>query len=149
MIGLALMMATSATVAIAASAMMATVASIASAALATGTAVTVAGMASSAKTDVSGDWSGGDSSTGNRSVGDGSNVGDGGSGDGGVAEGCRGGNEEDTRDNCGGCGGGNISEAVWNPRRKLNASVAFADRAGKPRPKRSVSTDARAINIAQ
>ena len=57
--------------------------------------------------------------------------------------------DEDTRGYCGGCGGGNVSKAFWSPRRKLNASVAFADKAGKPRSNRSVSTDARAINIAQ
>ena len=59
------------------------------------------------------------------------------------------GSDDDTSGNCGDCGGGNVSKGFWNPRRKSNASVAFADRAGKPRPKRSVSTDARAINIAQ
>ena len=58
--------------------------------------------------------------------------------------------DDDTRGNCGGCGGGgNVSKAFWSPRRKSNASVAFADKVGKPRSNRSVSTDARAINIAQ
>ena len=56
------------------------------------------------------------------------------------------GSEEDNGGNCAGC---DVSKASWSPRRKSSASVAFADRADKPLPKRAVSADASAINIAQ
>lgn len=120
------------------------------------------GLASSAKAGVSGDSSGGDSSVGDCSVGDcrvgggdgNGNIGDscvcacsvgGGNGNGRIGDG----SDDDTGGNCGDCGGSNVSKAFWSPRRKSNASVAFADKVGKPRSNRSVSTDARAINIAQ
>ncbi len=101
------------------------------------------GLASSAKAGVSGDSSGGDSSVGDCSVGD-CSVG-GGDGNGRIGDG----SDDDTGGNCGDCGGSNVSKAFWSPRRKSNACVAFADSAVKPRPNRSVSIDARAINIAQ
>ena len=130
------------------------------------------GLASSAKAGVGGDSRGGGGSVGDCSVGNGDHgsIGDscvcacsvgGDDGIGSISDGsdddtsgncgdCGGdGSDDDTSGNCGDCGGGNVSKGFWNPRRKSNASVAFADRAGKPRPKRSVSTDARAINIAQ
>ena len=120
------------------------------------------GLASSAKAGVSGDSSGGDSSVGDCSVGDcrvgggdgNGNIGDscvcacsvgGGNGNGRIGDG----SDDDTGGNCGDCGGSNVSKAFWSPRRKSNACVAFADSAVEPRPNRSVSTDARAINIAQ
>jgi hypothetical protein len=137
----------------------------------------VTSTASSAMAGISGDSSGGGSSIGDRNVisGDNGSTGEGSGdvgsgGDGRISDGnddstggncgdrggdnvikggdCRIGDssDDDTRGNCGGCGGGGN---VWSPRRKSNASVAFADKVGKPRSNRSVSTDARAINIAQ
>jgi hypothetical protein len=63
-------------------------------------------------------------------------------------------NGGDRDGDCGGSdvsngGDGNVCEADLSPRRKSNASVELADRADKPRPNRTVSTDARAINPAQ
>ena len=125
----------------------------------------------SAKAGVSGDSRGGDSSVGEDcSVGDGSGNGNGDNGSigdscvcdcsdscvcdcsviGGDGTGSIGdGSNDDTGGNCGNCGGGNISKWFWSSRRKSNASVALADRAGKPHPNRAVSTEARAINMAQ
>ena len=109
----------------------------------------VISTASSATAGISGDSSDGDSSIGGRSVEQSDNVSiDEGSddvssgGDGRIGDG----SEEDTGGNCGGC---DVGKASWSPRRKSNASVAFADRADKPLPKRAVSADASAINIAQ
>ena len=135
-----------ATVTVAASATTATVASVRAS-----TGVTP-GLASSAKAGVSGDSRGGDGSVGDCSVGNGDHgsIGDscvcacnvgGDDGIGSISDG----SDDDTGD----CGGGNVSEGFWSSRRKSNASVALADRAGKPRPNRAVSTEARTINIAQ
>ena len=114
------------------------------------------GLASSAKAGVGGDSRGGGGSVGDCSVGNGDHgsIGDscvcacsvgGDDGIGSISDG----SDDDTGGNCGDCGGGNVSEGFWSSRRKSNASVALADRAGKPRPNRAVSTEARTINIAQ
>jgi hypothetical protein len=137
----------SATVTIAASATTAAVASVRAS-----TGVTP-GLASSAKAGVSGDLSGGDSSIGDCSIcnGDHGSTGDsacsvvGVDGNGSIGDG----SNDDTGGTGGDCGGGNVSKGFRSSRRKSNASVALADRAGKPRPNRAVSTEARAINIAQ
>ena len=139
-----------ATVTVAASATTATVASVRAS-----TGVTP-GLASSAKAGVSGDSRGGDGSVGDCSVGNGDHgsIGDscacacsvgGGDGNGSISDG----SDDDIGGNCGDCGGGNVSKGFWSSRRKSNASVALADRAGKPRLNRAVSTEARTINIAQ
>ena len=114
------------------------------------------GLASSAKAGVGGDSRGGGGSVGDCSVGNGDHgsIGDscvcacsvgGDNGIGSISDG----SDDDTGGNCGDCGGGNVSEGFWSSRRKSNALVALADRAGKPRPNRAVSTEARTINIAQ
>ena len=114
------------------------------------------GLASSAKAGVGGDSRGGGGSVGDCSVGNGDHgsIGDscvcacsvgGDDGIGSISDG----SDDDTGGNCGDCGGGNVSEGFWSSRRKSNALVALADRAGKPRPNRAVSTEARTINIAQ
>ena len=114
------------------------------------------GLASSAKAGVGGDSRGGGGSVGDCSVGNGDHgsIGDscvcacsvgGDDGIGSISDG----SDDDTGGNCGDCGGGNVSKGFWSSRRKSNASVALADRAGKPRPNRAVSTEARTINIAQ
>ena len=114
------------------------------------------GLASSAKAGVGGDSRGSGGSVGDCSVGNGDHgsIGDscvcacsvgGDDGIGSISDG----SDDDTGGNCGDCGGGNVSEGFWSSRRKSNALVALADRAGKPRPNRAVSTEARTINIAQ
>ena len=113
------------------------------------------GLASSAKAGVGGDSRGGGGSVGDCSVGNGDHgsIGDscvcacsvgGDDGIGSISDG----SDDDTGGNCGDCGGGNVSEGFWSSRRKSNALVALADRAGKPRPNRAVSTEARTINLA-
>ena len=114
------------------------------------------GLASSAKAGVGGDSRGSGGSVGDCSVGNGDHgsIGDsracacsvgGGDGNGSISDG----SDDDIGGNCGDCGGGNVSKGFWSSRRKSNASVALADRAGKPRLNRAVSTEARTINIAQ
>ena len=101
----------------------------------------VISTASSATAGISGDSSIGVEHSDNGSIGEGSeDVSSG--GDGIIGDG----SEEDNGGNCAGC---DVSKASWSPRRKSSASVAFADRADKPLPKRAVSADASAINIAQ
>ena len=104
----------------------------------------VISAASSATAGISGDSSIGGCSvehSDNGSIGEGSDDVSSG-GDGIIGDG----SEEDNGGNCAGC---DVSKASWSPRRKSSASVAFADRADKPLPKRAVSADASAINIAQ